>query len=158
MKRSVVGFTLIEIIITLGVFIVLSGIVLVNITGQKSLTDITNTSAQIVATLRQAQSDSMAQKNGVSWGVHFSNATNTTPFYALFTTSYSPTTTVGYYPLPASVAYNTSSLASGATLDILFSQLSGAASASTSILLYMPKQSTAVSSTISIGSSGVVSY
>jgi type II secretory pathway pseudopilin PulG len=158
MKRSISGFTLIELIITLGIFIVLSGIVIVNIAGQKSLTDITNTSAQIVATLREAQSDSMAQKNGVSWGVHFSNATNTTPFYALFTTSYSPTTTVGYYPLPGSVAYNTSSLASGATADVIFSQLSGAASVSTSIMLYMPKQGVAVSSTISISPSGEVSY
>jgi type II secretory pathway pseudopilin PulG len=158
MKRSTSGFTLIELIVTLGVFIVISGIVLVNITGQRTQTDINDVTEQIGATLRQAQSDSMAQENGVSWGVHFENSTGTSPFYALFYSSYSSSTIVGHYPLPASVAYNTSTFASGAMLDVIFSQVTGVSSVSTSIMLYMPKESAALSSTISIASSGAISY
>jgi type II secretory pathway pseudopilin PulG len=158
MKRSTSGFTLIELIVTLGVFIVISGIVLVNITGQRTQTDINDVTEQIGATLRQAQSDSMAQENGVSWGVHFENSTGTSPFYGLFYSSYSSSTIVGHYPLPASVAYNTSTFASGAMLDVIFSQVTGVSSVSTSIMLYMPKESAALSSTISIASSGAISY
>ena len=155
MKRSFGGFTLIELVVTLGIFIVLSGVVLINLSAKRTNVDIVNLTERMSATLREAQSNSMAQKNGVAWGVHLENAT-TTPFYALYFTSYSPTTTVGYYSFPGSVSYATSTLALGATLDILFSQVTGAASASTSINLYMPKQT--YYSTILIASSGAVSY
>ena len=90
--------------------------------------------------------------------MHFSNATATAPFYALFTGSYSASATVGYYPLPSTVAYQTSTLATGATLDVVFSPISGAASTSTSIGFYMPQENVAFSSTISVASSGEVSY
>ena len=81
-----------------------------------------------------------------------------TPFYALFTGSYAASTTISYYALPSTVAYQTSTLAVGATLDVIFSPIIGASSVSTSIGFYMPKQSTAFSSTISIASSGAVNY
>jgi hypothetical protein len=91
--------------------------------------------------------------------VHFANTTATAPFYALFAGGgYRTSTVVGLYILPSTVAYQTSTLASGATLDVIFSSISGAPSVSTSIGLYMPKQNTAFSSTIFIASSGEVSY
>jgi hypothetical protein len=91
--------------------------------------------------------------------VHFSNPSGTTSFYALFQTSYSTATVVGgLYRLPPTVAFTTSTIASGATLDVIFSSLTGISSVSTSIGLYMPKQNTAFSSTISIASSGTVTY
>lgn len=158
MKQSRSGFTLIELLVTLAIFIILGGVVLVNFAGRRTDTDLVDTTEQIGATLREAQSDAMAQKNGVAWGVHFSNSTATAPFYVLFSTSYSSATTAGYYPLPTSVAYNTSTLASGATLDVIFSEVTGGASVSTSIGLYMPKENVAYSSTISVASSGAVSY
>lgn len=156
MKRSASGFTLIEIIVTLGIFILLGGIVLVNIAGRNTQTNILSAQEQIGATLREAQADSVQQKNGDSWGVHFENSTSVAPFYALFYTSYSTSTVVGgNTPLPTSVSYNTSTLASGATLNVVFSQVSGATT-STVIGLYMPQQS--YSSVITITSSGLVSY
>lgn len=99
----------------------------------------------------------MAQEQGVSWGVHFANATNTAPFYAFMASStYSTATVVGYYRLPPSISYLTSTLASGAALDVTFSPITGAASASTSIGLFAVGQ--ALSSTIRISSSGATSY
>jgi hypothetical protein len=90
--------------------------------------------------------------------VHFANTTATPPFYALFNGSYTASTTTGYYALPSTVAYQTSTLAAGATLDVIFSPITGASSVSTSIGFYMPKENTAFSSTISIASSGAISY
>lgn len=142
----------------MGILIVLSVITVVNLAGKKTDTDLISTTQQIATLLRQAESDSMAQEGGVSWGVHFSNSTSTAPFYALFSGSYATGTVSGQYRLPPTVAYVTSTLASGAALDVSFSQVTGAALASTSIGLYMPKENTAFSSTISIASSGAVNY
>ena len=152
------GFTLIELLVVIGILIAVSVITVVNLAGKRVDADLTSTTQRIVTTLRQAQSDSMAQENGATWGVHFSNSTSTPPSFALFSGSYATGTVVGQYPLPATVAYLTSTLASGATLDITFAQVTGAASASTSIGFYMPKENVAFSSTISIASSGAVNY
>jgi type II secretory pathway pseudopilin PulG len=159
------GFTLVELLVVFGVMIALGAVVFATLASRRTNADLTATTEQIATLLRQAQSDAIAQQNGavqgvsVSWGVHFSNSTSVVPFYALFTgAAYSATGTVGYYPLPLTVAYQTSTLATGATLDIVFAPIAGTASASTSIKLYMPKQSTIFSSTISVASSGEISY
>jgi type II secretory pathway pseudopilin PulG len=152
------GFTLVELLVIVAIVVIIGGVVLVNLSGRRVDTDVITATQQIATLLRQAQSDSMAGEGGAVWGVHFANSTGTPPFYALFRGSYATGTVTGRYLLPLSVAYRTSTLASGATLDVIFSQASGAASASTSIGLYMPKENTAFSSTISVASTGAVSY
>ncbi len=158
------GFTLVELMAVLGIIIALGIVIFAILAGQQSDADLSATTQKVATLLRQAQSDAAAQENGaaqgssVSWGVRLSNTTNTAPFYALFTGSYSASATVGYYRLPTTVAYQTSTLALGATLDIIFSPITGTASTSTNIGFYMPRESAAFSSTISIASSGEVSY
>jgi hypothetical protein len=133
-------------------------VVLVNLAQRRLDTDLTATTQQIVTLLRQAESDSVAVEGGTAWGVHFANSTDTAPYYTLFSGSdYASATVEGYYRLPPTVAYRTSTLASGATLDIVFSPVSGALPASTSIGFYMPNENAAFSSTISISAVGQVS-
>ncbi len=159
MKTLRAGFTLIEIVITIALLAAL--IVLLNtanLFGGRNEADFNSATKNIAALLREAQSDSMAQEQSVSWGVHLENATATTPFYALFASStYATSAIMGYYPLPSSVAYATATLASGAAIDITFSQITGTASVSTSIGLYS-RGTASLSSTISVASSGAVSY
>ena len=153
------GFTLVELIVVIALIIASGAVVFANLAGKRSTTDLTAATQQIGVLLRQAQSDAVEQESDVAWGVHFANPTGTAPFYALFTTSYSAGTVVGTpYLLPTTVAYTTSTLAPGATLDVIFSPISGAPSTSTSIGLYMPGQNAAFSSAISISPSGEVSY
>jgi prepilin-type N-terminal cleavage/methylation domain-containing protein len=153
------GFTLVELIVVIALIIASGAVVFANLAGRRSTTDLTAATQQIGVLLRQAQSDAVEQESDVAWGVHFANPTGTAPFYALFTTSYSAGTVVGTpYLLPTTVAYTTSTLAPGATLDVIFSPISGASSVSTSIGLYMPGQSAAFSSAISISPSGEISY
>jgi prepilin-type N-terminal cleavage/methylation domain-containing protein len=153
------GFTLVELIVVIALIIASGAVVFANLAGRRSTTDLTAATQQIGVLLRQAQSDAVEQESDVAWGVHFANPTGTAPFYALFTTSYSAGTVVGTpYLLPTTVAYTTSTLAAGATLDVIFSPISGASSVSTSIGLYMPGQSAAFSSAISISPSGEISY
>jgi len=157
------GFTIIELILVLGIMIAVGAVVFANLAGKKNNADITATTQEVATLLRQAQSDAAFQENNtqaseVAWGVHFANTTATPPFYALFTGSYAASTTVGYYSLPATVAYQTSTLPAGATVDVIFSPITGVSSTSTNIGFYMPDESAAFSSTISIASSGAVSY
>lgn len=151
------GFTLVEIILVLAIMIILSIVGLVSLVSRKTIIDLNDTTKQIGALLRQAQSDSMANSQGVAWGVHFANATNTAPFYALFITSYSTSTTKGYYRLPSGISYVTSTLASGVTKDIIFTQISGIPAATATIGLYVPGQASR-SSTISVTSVGSVTF
>jgi prepilin-type N-terminal cleavage/methylation domain-containing protein len=151
------GVSLIEMMVVAGVIVVLTACVFLILTGRRSQSDLDSTTRQIASLLREAQSRTVADESGARWGVHFENSTGTAPFYALFRTSYSKNNLAGFYRLPASVGYATSSLAAGASREAIFNPISGASSASTSIkinLLVNPSRS----STISVASSGVVRY
>ncbi len=155
--RQARAFSLVELLVVVAIMVVLATVALANLSSRKNSTDLTSASKQIAALLREAQSNAMAQEGGTVWGMHFENATATAPFFALFSSRYSPTTTVGFYRLPAGVAYQPATLPSGTSRDVTFAEITGAASASTSIGLYMPSNP-AFSSTITIASSGAVLF
>lgn len=153
------GFSLIELAVVMGITAIMAVVALSFFYTRKSRLDLDSTTKQVVATLRQAQSRAVAQEGGTIWGVHFANTT-TSPFYALFYTSYSAPNVVGSWPLPSDVSYATSSLARGSTLDVTFSQISGLPSTSTSVTLNLATGggTASASSTITISSTGSVSF
>lgn len=155
MKR---GATLIELIVVVLIAAVLGVVAVTNLVGRKSGTEVEATARQVATLLREAQSRSMAQASSTTWGVHFEHSTSTAPFYALFYSgAYSASTRTGYYRLPAGVGYDAATLAVGATRDVVFSQITGAAAPSTSVKIYsIGKPST--SSTIQVATSGAVSF
>ncbi len=125
------GFTLIELLIVVAITVIVGVVAIVDISQRRVDTDLTSTAQEIATTLRQAQSDSMAVEGGTTWGVHFANSTATAPFYALFSgASYATGTVEGYYRLPSTVAYRSSSLPPGSSMDVVFSPVSGAVSGS----------------------------
>jgi type II secretory pathway pseudopilin PulG len=155
-KRTRKGFTLIELLVTTAIIIGIGVIALVGLSGRKGSNDLLTTGAKITTLLRQAQSDSVAQEGGNQWGVYFSNATNTAPFYALYSSStYSTSTTVAAYPLPPSVGYLASVIPSGSSTSVSFSQISGADATSQNIVLYL-KNSPTTEYYIAIHPSGLV--
>jgi prepilin-type N-terminal cleavage/methylation domain-containing protein len=127
------GFTLIETIIVLGVLVVISVVMISSLFSRRSRTDLDNTTRQIAALFREAQSRSMSQEGGAAWGVHIENSTATQSFYALFKGIYSSSTIVGYYKIPSNVQLASSSIPLGNSLEIIFSQVSGIPSTPTSI-------------------------
>jgi prepilin-type N-terminal cleavage/methylation domain-containing protein len=129
------GFTLIELMIVIGIIAVLGIVSLISLSGPKNAADLTNTAKLVASSLRQAQSQSVSGYQGVPWGVHFENATATTPFFALFYTSYASATVVSRYTLPLDVQFAASSVSPGSFVNVLFASISGIPSASTSITL-----------------------
>jgi len=149
------GFTLVEVLIVIAIVAIIAGVSLLSLQGTKNSTDLNNAAKQIVSILRQAQTQAASDYQGAAWGVHFVNATAS--FYAIFSSAYSPTSTVNRYLLPTTVAFRTSTVPASSSLDVVFSALSGVSSVSTSITLYSTVQPS-FSSTIRVASSGEVSF
>ena len=161
-KTNQSGFTLVESLIVIGIIIILAGATVGNFLTKRNQVTLDSTTQDIVATLREAGSRATAQEGATGWGVHFENSTITAPFYALFKTSYASANTVGYYRLPVGVGYATSSIPQGSSLDVTFTQLSGLPSATSSITLNLTlgasNGSVTTSTTIIVGTTGIVSF
>lgn len=151
------GTTLFELMIVMAIIAAISLIGFLSLFGRKGATDLTNTTAQMASLLREARSRSVSQASSTSWGVHFDNTTSSSPFFSLFYGTYSANTRIGYYRLPSTLVYATSSIPSGSFAEVTFSQISGLASASTSVTVLLIGGSFN-SSTLNVASSGAVSF
>jgi len=151
--------TIAELLIVVAIISVITLISLPTLFKRRSQNDLINTTEQIASLLREARARSVSQSSSTNWGVRLGNPTTTSPFYALFySQNYGSTTTIGYYRMPPTLVYATSNIPSGSYVDITFSQISGQASASTSVTMYVAKGNLPSSSTISVASSGAVSF
>jgi prepilin-type N-terminal cleavage/methylation domain-containing protein len=149
------GFSMIEILLVLGITAVLATAAAINLQGRKSSAELTTTAGNIVSLLREAQSRSMSQASSTAWGVHFENGTSS--FYALFSGTYSTSSREAVYSLPAALQYVTSTVASSRYIEMTFAQISGLASGSSSVAIAR-KSSPSSSSTITLDPSGAISY
>ena len=131
------GFTLLEIMISFAIIAVIATVSFITLNGRRTTVALTNTAQGVAVLLRQAQADSLTQKQGKLWGVHFDNTVATAPFYSLFYTSsnYAAGTETGHYALPAGLCYATSSVSAGSSVDVIFSSLSGGIATSTNVVL-----------------------
>jgi len=133
MREKNSGFTLIEMALVVGFTVIMGVVIIVSLSSRKSRVELDNTTKQIVTLLREAQSRAAAGEQNAVWGVHFENSTTTVPFYALFYGSYASSTTKGYWRLPVSLRFATSSVPEGSSTNVVFSQVSGLPTAQTSI-------------------------
>lgn len=152
------GYTLAEMLIVLGIIVILALVSMTSFVTRRNQSQLTSTAATMAALLREAQSRSVAQASSTSWGVHFENSTNTSPFFALFASPYASSSQAGHYSLPAWVGYVSSSIRAGSYAEVRFAQISGFASGSSSIAVYLLQGNPRVSSTISISTAGAISY
>ncbi len=152
---------MIEILIVAAITVLIVGVVAINLSQSHTGGDLTNATKQIAALLREAQARSITQASGTTWGVHFDNI-GTAAFYALFYgSSYSSGASANYVRLPADLCYSTP--AQGTSTNVIFSQISGLLSATTSIKLQTSNGCTSggtatASSTITVNGAGLVSY
>ena len=85
------AFTLIELIISIGILAILAGVGFINIVNYKHRQDLTSTTQEIIEVVRNAQNRSLSQEatstagTGGRWGVYFENPTGAgNDFYDLF--------------------------------------------------------------------------
>ena len=150
------AFTLIELLITIGIVAVLSVIGFINLTGYRERQSVELAGQGIAAVLRDAQNRSISQDSGARWGVHFENPSGLSGFYELFSgVSYSTGVVLQRANLPSNVIFNQPS--SGASTTIIFSPVAGFPGSSTTVIISaIGNQS--VSSTIIVNTNGEVQY
>ncbi len=152
------GFSLIELVVVIGVGLILGAIFIPNLQGRRGLTELNITSRQMVALLREAQTKALLESSSTAWGVHFENST-TSPFYALFSGTYSTTTISTRALLPLRIRYASSSLAVGQSREVLFAQRTGKPSTSSTVTIELKNNiGSLTSSTISVSTAGAVSF
>lgn len=149
------GFTVIELVLSMGIVVLFSLVMFASLMGRKGKTELEGDAQKITALLREAQSRSVSQASSSAWGVYFENAT--TSFFALYAGTYSTSSRINFVRLSTNVQFISSTIAVGATRTVSFAQLTGLASASTSIGVIL-RNDARFSSTISVASTGVVRY
>lgn len=151
--HSVSGFTLIEMILTIGVLSILGGLGVYSYANSYRVNLLNNTAEEIVSLARFAQQESMSQKNANASGVRFDNINSSSPFVAVFSGSYAPANIKEHYQLSAQVSF--SSPAVGSSTEITFSKLSGLPNMPESVVLML--RGSSLTKTITINASGGIS-
>ena len=145
------GFTLLEIIIVVGITTVLAGIGVSTYTNQQRAKLLDTAAQEIVGYLRYAQQKSMAQEGTNQWGIHFENPASGDDFYSLYTgSSYASSEEVRY--LPNNINFITPSV--GESINIPFYKLVGDSSGGAITILGYSNERI----TITVQSQGLIVY
>lgn len=149
MRKSRAGFTILELVFVV-TFIALAGSAALFLFKNQEQGSLDAEVQGILTRVREVRERAQAGVDGLGWGVHFENATNT-PFYAAFPGSTYVSASSTMYYLSAAVRYN--ALPQGSSTDIFFTKLSGASSVSTTITFQL-QSDTSKTKTLLISSEG----
>jgi prepilin-type N-terminal cleavage/methylation domain-containing protein len=150
------AFTLVELLVTLGIIVILAGISFISIINYKQRQELVSASQEIVSVLRNAQDRSISQESGSRWGVYFENPSSGTDFFDLFRgETYAGGELVSRAALSSNLQFVNP--VSGSNVTIIFSPITGLPNSSTTIKLSLISNST-VSSTIIIDTNGKIQY
>jgi len=154
-RKARIGFTLMELLIVVGITIVLAGVGISSYVNQQRIKLLDTSVQEIVGYLRYAQQKSMAQEGGNQWGVHFENPASGDDFYALYTGA--------TYTSPEETRYLSSGIecespTAGNSIDVSFNKLTGTSATSTTQSIIIKSVVTNSTTTISISGQGLISY
>ena len=149
MKQSVFlsskkAFTLIEVLLVMGITSVLLVMGAINMLGYIGSQNLESESRAIVALLRDAQSKSMSQESESRWGVYlYNNAGEERDYYAIFQADEALVASSSYVGIPGNTLerktmrsnIELTNPAEATSTVILFTKVSGLPSASTTISL-----------------------
>lgn len=147
------GFTLIELIVVIGITAIIAVVGFLNIYGFKSVSELDLTAREIISVLRNAQDRSIGQEDSVQWGVYFENAASDSGFYVLYKGA--TTTFVSKKNLRPNIQFLDPSI--GNSKDIPFNKLSGLPASSITIVVAL-KNDLLATTTIIVNSNGQIQY
>lgn len=117
------GFTLIEILISVGVIVLLAAGALLSFSKSRSTQNLSTSSQDVLSILRLAQSKSLAGEDNVSWGVSFP-AVNPNQYILFRGTSFAASTFQETYTVARGIEIANVALTGGGR-DVVFNRLTG---------------------------------
>jgi len=151
------GFTLLELLLALGVIAGLAAIAAVIYLGAYRQAMLDSAGQEMMVYLRFAQQRSISQEEGIGWGVHFENPSSGNPFFALFTGNpYNQNNIRERIFLPPQLKYLVPD--SGQSIDVMFDKLTGIPNGAQSVEIAFKSAdaSPARKKTIHVNAAGVV--
>lgn len=123
-KFSSKGFSLLEVLLVIGVLSIIATAVSPFLFGGKTSIEVEEEAKKIAGVLKIGQNKAMTLENGSAWGVHFNNITPSSPFYDIFEgNDYATGTSTDRYYLFNNIIFQ--SPASGASTTAIFNKRSG---------------------------------
>src|SRR5574344_1195827 len=104
-RHFLLGFTLIEILISMGILVLIAGFSFAYLGGFQHKSNTDAAVQKIVSFTREAQMRAKSGQDGMAWGVHWANPLAADDFYSLFRDTYSATSTIETIKLPKSVQF-----------------------------------------------------
>lgn len=118
------GFTLVEVAVGVVITIIVTVVAFTGILGIRSSENLTLTTNELSAVIRNVQNRAITQENGSQWGIHFVNTTSSDDYYEIFYgLSYTSGTVVRRIVLRRNIRLINPS--TGQTKDIIFAALTG---------------------------------
>lgn len=151
MNKPSAGITLVEILVSLAIFIILATITTVSLSGYRSSKLVETTANEIAFKLEEAKTNALAGKAGSSYGLHFASTS-----YTYFKgSSYNSSDVSNISPTFPSELQITTSL-TGSAVNIIFSRLTGTPNV-TGTITVRKTSDTSKTKTITIGTLGDIS-
>jgi len=153
---KILGFSLLELVIVIAIFAILGTVGFVKLTDYFVRNNLEKDAQKIAFTLKNARDRSISQDRGLQWGVHFENPASGKGFYELFAGTSYPGQTILRNNLNTGIEFLNPSASS--TLDILFSKVTGLASASTTIVIALAEDNSIIKSISISSANSEISY
>ena len=154
--RLVRGFTLMELLVTMGITVVLGGVAMSNYLNYKASSILDGAATELLGTLRDAQQRSVSQDQQSAWGVYINAVANDNDYYELFSgNSYASGTVVSRANLPSGLKFLLPP--QGSTMEIDFAKSTGLPNAAALITIASVSDSS-LAKTINVnGTTGLIS-
>jgi len=151
-RKSSAGFTLIELVLTIGILSILAGIGVFSYANSYRINLLNNSAEELTFLARLAQQESISQKGSNAWGVRFDNTDSSSPFAAVFSGTYAPANVKEYYSFPTQLLLSSPQAGNSAT--VIFAKLTGLPDATASVIFAL--RGSSILKTLTINEAGGV--
>lgn len=149
------GFTLIEILLVVGITAILGTTLFLFSYGIKVQKDLDGAVNSVAAVVRDAQQKSITQQDMKKWGVHLER--NSIQIYDLFRDVHLAANILAQYSLPPSLEFDGSNWG-GSSKEIIFTQVDGLPTSGENVIIIRIINEPNSSRQVTISANGTVSY